>query len=119
VPIASVFISAVTLGNVLATIVICLVLWLLLHLLGKRLHRILEELSGGLLQVTKEANATIEGVNTALHRLELLEARLAATEERVAQLERWQFRALDAAELARAAGVTVPPAGQTPPPPTG
>lgn len=116
---AAVFVSAVTLGNVLATIFICGLLWLMLRGMGRRLGHVLEDLSDQLVAVTKEAHASIEGLNTALHRLELLEARLAATEERVGQLERWQFRALDAAELARAAGVEVPPPAKTPPPHAG
>jgi hypothetical protein len=97
---AGIFEAQVTLGNVLATIALAALLtWLF------------RRLSGRLSNVIVGAHDAIGELNSALTRLELLETRLNATEHRLAIVERYQLRVIDAETVVRAAGMTVPPPG--------
>lgn len=111
-----IFTSTVGLGSIVTLGVLLVALWWG----GRRMVRgitlaqtTLAQTIGGAIVRLDETNGrareSIEDVNRALARIEMLETRLAASEQRVAILERYQIRVLDAEATVRGAGIHVPP----------
>lgn len=105
-----VFQAQVGLGSVISTVVLGTLLWWLFHRLADRMAVSSAGLNARLEGVVTDAGQAIESMRQALQRLELLETRLAATEHRLAVLERYQLRVLDAEATVRGAGIRVPAA---------
>lgn len=93
-----IFTNTITTGAVIDAVIISGVLWFLFHRLATSLRG-----------VVRDANDSIAAVHAALTRIETLETRLNATEHRLAVIERWQIRALDAEATAKGAGISIPP----------
>jgi hypothetical protein len=109
--VASFFQAQVTLGALISTLVICAVLVWLFHRLADRMTLAASTLNARLEGVVNDAGVALDSLRQALTRLELLETRIAATEHRLAVIERYQLRVLDAEATVRGAGIRVPGAG--------
>lgn len=87
----------ITAGNLLTIFVLVAALAWLFH-----------RLSQGLRHLLSDASDSLGKVNASVARVELLETRLNALEHRLAVIERYQIRVLDAEATVRGAGISIP-----------
>lgn len=91
------FSDQLTLGNLITIVALSVVLVALFAWLVRSLR-----------VVVHDAGDSISAMNAALARVEILETRINAAEHRLAVVERYQIRVMDAEASLRGAGINVP-----------